>query len=154
MIDKNMIALGEWIVDNLAWEFIVALIAAIIIFFRSFKTIAQILKHNRETLGNSYGDHLADRFMSIWHSNPQKHLQYKQIRRICIATGNGHIESSREEKDDKLASLGLIKVENLNERKLVRPILNWQNRFIAALVRFYLIYFIGDNPKYYKDLRQ
>jgi hypothetical protein len=142
----------EWIIDNIAWELLVAFLVMVTIFFKSLRTTKRILTKNRETLGNGYGDHLADRFIRIWKSKSP--IKYKEIRHICIATGKSQISTTREEKDDELIKLGLIRIEELNNQKLVFPVLNWQNRFIAKIVEFYLINFIGDNKKYYKDLRQ
>ena len=142
----------EWIIDNIAWELLVAFLVMVTIFFKSLRTTKRILTKNRETLGNGYGDHLADRFIRIWKSKSP--IKYKEISHIFIASVKYQISTSREENEYELIKFGLIRIEELNNQKLVFPVLNWQNRFIAKIVEFYLINFIGDNKKYYKDLRQ
>lgn len=147
----------NWILDNIVWEilsflFFIFFINFIPKIFESFRITNLILKKNRETLGNGYGDHLADRFINIWYSIPSKPLSYEEKRDICISTGtNSCAQRNVSEKDDKLIELGLITIKEINGNKKVYPILNWRNKIIIKLVKFYLIKFIGDNPKYYKD---
>jgi hypothetical protein len=159
---KNNIAwetIQSWIISNILWSIVWLLFIAIFVrffpsIFRAFKVSRAIIKKNRETLGNGYGKHVADRFINIWYSNQKNLLHYKEIRHICIAVNNGNIESRREENDDELMALGLIGINDLSGQKLVYPILNWQNRIVSMLVEFYLIYFIGDDPNYYKNLKE
>jgi hypothetical protein len=151
--------LENWVWSNLLWEAVSLLFIAIFIkffpgIFKAFKVSWEVLKDNRETFGNGYGKHTADRFINIWYSNPAKPLIYKSIRRICIATGTGQIERSMEEDDETLIKLGLVSVDDLKNQKFVLPVLNWKNKFVAVLVKFYLIHFTGDSKKYYEDLEK
>ena len=45
-----------------------------------------------------------------------------------------------------------MKLIDVNNQKTLKPIKSWQNKCIAILTKFYLINFVGDNLKYYKNL--
>ena len=153
----TMQQLGNWALSNFLWELLWLLFILIFLrffpgIFRAFNISRKILKNNRETFGNGYGRHTADRFMNIWYANPKKPFSYKEIRRICITTNNGSIESRNVENDDELKKFGLVIVDDTNGQKSVRPVFNWKNRLVAMLVKFYLVHITGDSLKYYKDL--
>jgi len=140
----------NWFLENIIWEILfIVFVVFIPGIFRIVKTTRNILKLNRETLGNGYGLHLADRFMEIWYC--KRAILYKENRCMCIANCNQLLNTNRPEKDDDLVRMSLI---DINNQKVVKPIKSWQNKCIAILIKFYLINFIGDSPKYYEDLRK
>lgn len=138
----------NWLLGNIAWIIIFGIFIKLIPgIFRIFKIGRKLLNKNRRTLGNTNGKYLADRFMKVWYS--KEPVVYKEIRFTCIANRSQVSTQKIPEKDDELIDMKLIATK---DGKIVKPIVNWQNRCVARLIKFYLIKFIGDNPKYYGDL--
>ena len=77
----------NWFLENIIWEILfIVFVVFIPGIFRIVKITRNILKLNRETLGNGYGLHLADRFMEIWYC--KRIILYKENRCMCIANCN------------------------------------------------------------------
>ncbi|MEW5805587.1 MAG: hypothetical protein AB1721_02600 [Patescibacteria group bacterium] len=152
--------LGEWIMDNLVRELI--FVVFIFVFFKLFPVFVQaikisrrILKDNRDTRGNAWGKYSADRFIDVWYSNPKTPLRFECGRFYYKTFNNPNSRHWMEVIDDELIGYELIEIFDAPRGyQAVRPIKTWRNALIARLVKWYLIKFVGDNPQYYKDLKE
>jgi len=152
--------LEEWAIENIAWEILV-LTFVFLIFkffpgtFQAVKISLEILKDNRNTRGNAWGKYSADRFIDVWYSSLNTPLRYE-----CGVFYYNKFDSLNSRHwmdfiDGELIKYGLIEIFDAPKGyKAVRPIKNWRNGLIASMVKLYLIKFIGDNQKYYKDLEE
>jgi hypothetical protein len=152
--------LEEWAIENIAWE-ILALTFAFLIFkflpgiFQAVKISSKILKDNRNTRGNAWGKYSADRFIDVWYSNPKTPLRYECGVFYYKKFGSLNSRHWMDFIDGELIKYGLIEIfDTQRGYKAVRPIKNWRNGLITSMVKLYLIKFIGDNQKYYKDLEE
>jgi len=150
----------EWVMDNLAWELIAIVFAFVFFkflpgFIQAVKISIRILKSNRDTRGNSWGKYSADRFIDVWYSNPRTPLSYERGSFYYKTFNNPNSRHWMEVIDGELVEYGLIEIfTDPGRHAAVRSIKNWRNALIARLVRLYLIKFIGDNPQYYRDLKE
>lgn len=150
----------EWIIGNLTWEFVVIVFIAVFLkflpgFIQAIRISKKILKNNRDTRGNAWGKYSADRFLDVWYSNPKTPLPYEHGKFYYRTFNNPNSRHWMDVIDGELIGYGLIEIfDTLRDSKAVRPIKIWRNALVARLVKLYLVKFVGDNPKYYKDLEE
>ena len=149
---------GEWTVSNLLW----GLISGIFIFLayervwpfmRAIQISKTILIDNRDTRDNGWGKYATDRYIDIWYANEQKTPLVFEVGRFYSKTfNNPNSRHWMDVIDRQLVALGLVEIfESPKGYKAVKPIRSWRNKIVKSATQFYLVHFIGDNPKYYKD---
>jgi hypothetical protein len=132
--------------DNLIW---LLLTGALFLFIKPFQSIyvtRKILRRNRETLGNGYGDHLADIFIEIWYA--KRPLLANATRELRVQNATRTL--SLERLSQKLVDWKLVEKK---EDKLL-PIKNIRNKLIIFFTKIYLIKITGDKADYYKNLKK
>ncbi len=156
---QNTNLVKEWVISNLLWEILFLIIFVLFLKFipgitRAIRISKTILKENRDTRGNSWGKYLADRFINIWYSNDKQPLEHQSGRFYNKTFNNPNSRHHMDKIDKDLKDLDLIQILNIQEAgQVVNPIKNWRNRLIVEITKFYLIHFIGDNPQYYRDIK-
>lgn len=150
----------RWLISNILW----AALSLVVIFFfykrswQFFKAVGiskKILTGNRDTRGNGWGKYSADRFIDIWYSKDDVLLTHERGRFYAKTFNNPNSRHWMDVIDRELSTLSLIEIfENDRGARSVRPIQSWRNGMVEKLTRFYLVHFIGDNPQYYKDLKE
>lgn len=137
----------EWFLSDIASTTLGVCATMFAVSFKSIKIARYLLRKNRYTKGNGWGQHKADRFVDIYFSNAYAPISYGVL--------NNSIESTKDywvdirTVDDELIKFELITRAQDNR---LTPIMNWRNRWILFLVRNYLIFFIGDSRSYYDNL--
>lgn len=99
-------------------------------------------------MANGYGDHYADVFIEIWFKNNLKETDIREYR--CCYAANISSKKAIKFQADELLKLKLIEKVDGN----LQPIKNFRNKCVLFLSKLYLIHCIGDNKKYYKDLKK
>lgn len=136
---ENFKLILEWILSNMAWEIIIIIF---IIFFPSIfgaiKISKFLLHNNRNRLSGGLGTYFADRFIDVWYSSKTNRLNFDRIN------SNWPVNQI----DKQLQDQGLVTVSNDTV-----PVVNFRNKIIIKILKFYLIYFIGESKEYFKDLK-
>jgi len=149
----------QWLLENILWEFIFIPFALFIFyFFWSLKLSIFLLKNNRLGLGTGARKYLADRFIKIWYAKDGQLPYLEDKNRYSPQSGflyayfyNGVAEKILKEK--KLVKIEVIADKNTN-KQIVKPIKNIRNRLILWIIKFYLIHFMFDGKKYYRDIKK
>lgn len=156
--DSNWDCIADWSVSNIAWEvfkYVIIFIFLKFLFWDLPKVIIisrRILNRNRITKGNGYGKKRADVFVGLWYSDKD----FNDSVYECFSTGATQGQNSTKVGaivENELQPIGLAEIFKKSNTKKVRDIKNLKNRLIFYVVKFYLIHFIGDNPRYYKNLK-
>lgn len=151
--------LAGWSLGNIIWTAIQYIIFGILLkifwdLLRAFMVSKKILNRNRITLGGyGYGKKNADVFMKIWYSANN----YDSIVSECFALGSNQGRCDKKVGsivENDLLPMGLAKIFETNGVKKVIAIKNFRNRLVFYITKFYLVHFVGDNPKYYSDLKK
>lgn len=156
---KNFSCLQEWVIGNLLWAILSAMVVFVFFkflpqFIQAIKIAKAILKNNRDTRGNGLGKYSADRFLDIWYSQERLPLRRGGNEFYHKKFGLNSRHWLRV-IDEELEKLQLIEPFEANKGyKAVKPIKNFRNKLVARVTRFYLIHFVGDNPQYYRDMEK
>ncbi len=136
--------------ENLIWIIIAFLFSVLLLSLRSVLLFFKLNKNNRETKGNGYGKHLADRYMELYLNKDSR--TFGKPFHVCIATTNQKTESNINNQgliDKELIKLKLLeKKENelvFSDKRYDR----FKNYLLFTLLKLFYIYFIGDNKNFY-----
>jgi len=143
----------DWLVQNLLWVLffsviVVGIFKLILAICQAFITAKKILNKNRSTMGNGYGEHFADVFIEVWYKKNLKTTDIREYR--CCYASNISSKKALKFQADKLQQLKLIKIKD----EILNPIKNFRNKCVIYLIKLYLVHFVGDNKKYYQDLKK
>lgn len=155
---KDFNCIENWVISNLLWAVLSGVVIFVFFkllpqFIQALKITKVILKNNRDTRNNGLGKYSADRFFDIWYSSKQLPLRYGGNEFYAKKFGL----NSRHWLcviDEELVSLGLVEQFDYKNYKALRPIKSFKNNLVAKITKFYLIKFIGDNPQYYRNLKE
>jgi hypothetical protein len=156
--DQNWSCIADWSISHIIWEVVQYLLIFVCLkilwdLFNAFIISRKILSKNRITKGYGYGKKRADVFIELWYSDKN----FDSMISECFSTGatQGHSNTKIGNiVENELFPIKLAEVFEINDIRKVRAIKNFRNLLVFYIVRFYLIHFIGDNPKYYRDLKR
>lgn len=153
----NSFDFSSWIVSSLLWVVfagvIVGTIRILLAIIRAIRISRKLLSQNRDTQGgNGWGKHFADRFIDVWYSTDKNPLRQfgNEMYRFPNATNSRYILNA---VDAELNKLGLVERDNSTYDSVFKPIRSWKNKIVLIFVEFWLIKISGDNPRYYKELK-
>jgi hypothetical protein len=149
-----------WFIENILW--IILSFAFTVIFIKFFPSVIKavllskkILHNNRNTRDNGWGKYSADRFLDIWFSSQKLPLRYVEGQFYYKKWDNLNSRHWMDVIDREFVEFQLIKIErNQGGYQVVLPIRNFRNNLIAKFTKWYLIKFIGDNPRYYRNMEE
>lgn len=153
----NKFDFPSWLLSSLLWVIfaglIVGIIRILVAIIRAIYVSRKLLSQNRDTLGgNGWGKHSADRFVDIWYSSDKNPLRQSgnEMYKFPNATNSRYILNA---VDTELNKLGLTERDNSTYDSVFKPIRGWKNKIVLVFVEFWLINIVGDNRKYYKELK-
>ncbi|MFA6973106.1 MAG: hypothetical protein WC238_00005 [Parcubacteria group bacterium] len=147
-----------WFLDNILWFILVSVIIvgiarAICIISSAFFISIKLLRQNRDTRGgNGWGKHFADRFIDVWYSKEKTPL--RQSTEMYKMNNNPNSRHWIKFIDEELQKKGLIDLLTTSDGNIVKPVRNWKNRIVIFLIESWMVYVVGDNRQYYKNLKQ
>ena len=149
----NMGIIIEWIFGNILWELLIVFVVAFLSLFKIIWISRKLLSQNRDTRGNAWGIHLADRFVDMWYSSDKNPLQNfgKSMYTFPNTTNSRYWI---EVVDKNLHSWKLIERDSSTYDRVFKPVRNLRNRIILLIVEIWLVCIVGDNRQFYKNLKQ
>jgi hypothetical protein len=153
----NKFDFPSWALDSLLWAifagFVLSMIKVGWVIIKAIVVSKKLLKNNRNTKGNGYGKYFADRLLEIWYSKVALTYHHNVEYRRDVLFPKYFIEGVAEEE---LLKLGLIIISESHKenKKILLPVKNLRNRLIIRILKFYLVYFIGDSFEYYVGLEK
>jgi hypothetical protein len=143
--------INDWFIGFLLGVLITALVYILRDIFMAPLIARKILKNNRDTLGNGYGRHLADVFIESWYKEPHMNEMRKYMVFTMHSPNSTHtINQMVRVQAEELEKLKLVEIK---EGK-INAIKNFRNKIVFFIVIYFLITFVGDNKKYYKDIKK
>lgn len=136
--------------DNIIWLIIVFFLSILLLSFNSIRLFFILNRHNRETRGNGYGKHLADRYMELYLNKDSR--SFANPFHVCFANRNqkGDFNINSQGQIDK--ELIKLKLLERKENELVfskKGLDRYKNYLLFTLLKLFYIYIIGDNKNFY-----
>lgn len=147
----------SWMIGSLLWAVFAGTVAVLVklawAVIKAMIISKKLLKNNRNTKGNGYGKYYADKFLEVWYSKIPLTYNYGVQCRVDVLFPKYFLTGVAEEE---LLKCGLIIIsESTKEnRKILLPVRSLRNKIIVRIIKFYLVYFIGDSPGYYEQLEK
>jgi hypothetical protein len=149
----NAATIIEWVLSNLLWEVLGLFLIAFLSLFKIFWISIKLLNQNRDTRGNAWGQHFADRFIDIWYSTDENPLQnFNKSSYVFPNTINSRYYLKVIDK--KLEEWKLIEGYDSKRDNAFKPIRSFRNKIIIYCIEIWLIYIVGDNKNFYKNLEE
>jgi len=143
----------HWAFSNILWEALSTIFVVLsFIFLKVIPISVKLLRKNRDTRGNGYGTHFADRFVDIWCSSGL----LQSNKKLYTFPNNRNSRYIIEVIDKNLHELGLIEKDTSKDKDydVVKPVRNWKNKTIFFIIETWLVYVMGDNKNFYKGLKR
>lgn len=144
----------DWILDHLLWEILLLIVVVILpSIFHIVRVSVKLLSQNRDTRGNSWGLHLADRFIDMWYSTDKNplHCFGDEMYKLFDNPNSRH---TIRVIDERLHKYKLVERDNSTYNAIFKPVRNWKNRIILIIIELWLVYIAGDNHNLYNDLKK
>ena len=112
-------------------------------------------------MGTGAKKYLADRFIRIWYTKGGNLEYLENEGRYSPMPGFLYAWFYNGVTDKMLEKMKLINIEvsaigneDGKNNKIVKPVKSLRNRLVVWLTKFYLVHFMFDNKKYYKDIKK
>lgn len=146
-----------WVIDNSLWFILVSVFIIggwkiVWDILNAFRISRILLRQNRDTLGNAWGKHSADRFVGMWYSsdkNPLREFGSSMYKFPNTINSRHNVDAV----DKELHALGLVNKDTGTYDSVYKPVKNRRNKMALALIEFWLVNISGDNSNYYKELK-